>query len=142
MANSTGSLDSANGTPSETAPFILNSVDFPPLTVNPPTFSSQLSLTRHRLKLGHFQRLSLPLLHSGKILNAQNFENSKNSSWLTLHQLQLDQPTKSMDAQPSSSQTQRPNHWRMNLNWPLLGNSLARQPAIQSATPSPCKIRS
>ncbi|KAL0334276.1 UNVERIFIED_CONTAM: hypothetical protein Sangu_1583800 [Sesamum angustifolium] len=39
MANSTGRLDSANGAPPVTAPFSLNSADFPPLTSKSATHS-------------------------------------------------------------------------------------------------------
>ncbi|KAL0294381.1 UNVERIFIED_CONTAM: hypothetical protein Sangu_3220500 [Sesamum angustifolium] len=39
MANSSGRVDSANGAPPATAPFIINSADFPPLTSQPATHS-------------------------------------------------------------------------------------------------------
>ncbi|KAL0285244.1 UNVERIFIED_CONTAM: hypothetical protein Sangu_2787300 [Sesamum angustifolium] len=57
MANSSGRVDSANGAPPATAPFIINSADFPPLTSQPATHSES---TQPDLKIKSFAEAVFP----------------------------------------------------------------------------------
>ncbi|KAL0356486.1 UNVERIFIED_CONTAM: hypothetical protein Scaly_1334300 [Sesamum calycinum] len=60
MAQSTGRLDSANSAPSEVAPFILNSADFPPLNRQPANHSESTQHDSTQTKARSFSEAVIP----------------------------------------------------------------------------------
>ncbi|KAL0304843.1 UNVERIFIED_CONTAM: hypothetical protein Sangu_3064700 [Sesamum angustifolium] len=60
MANSSGRVDSANGAPPATAPFIINSADFPPLTSQPATHSESTQPDSTQVKNKSFAEAVFP----------------------------------------------------------------------------------